>query len=103
MSRRNIVKIPLSNASYKPVSKRQYSGYGIGAVLLDGGLGGQSSYASPEAYTNATGIDPFTHTRTTKGTKGEGLADKIANSLSKLNIDKKTGVPKKKNITMSFN
>ena len=104
MSRRNIIKIPLSNTSYKAISKNSniYSGSGIGTVLLDGGLGGQSSYASPEAYTNATGIDPFTHTRATKGTKGEGLADKIANSLSKLNIDKKTGVPKKKNITMSF-
>jgi len=103
MSRRNIVKIPLSNASYKPLSKGQYSGKGIGSVLLDGGMGGQSSYASPEAYTDATGIDPFTHKReTTKSTKGEGLADKIAHRLSNLNIDKKTGVPKKKNITMSF-
>jgi hypothetical protein len=32
-------------------------GKGIGAVLLDGGMGGQSSYSSVDDYERTTGID----------------------------------------------
>lgn len=103
MSRRNIVKIPLSNASYHPLHKHQYSGKGVGAVLLDGGLGGQSSYSSPEAYLKSTGIDLYTHRRVSpKPATGEGLADKIGHRLSSLQIEKKPMTPKRKNITLSF-
>ena len=32
-------------------------GKGVGAVLLDGGMGGQSSYSSVDDYERTTGID----------------------------------------------
>jgi hypothetical protein len=35
-------------------------GKGAGSVLLDGGLGGQSSYSSIDEYINATGRNPNT-------------------------------------------
>jgi len=46
-------------AIYKP----QMKGTGIGSVLLDGGLGGQNSYASLEDYKHTIhgkGLDTFT-------------------------------------------
>ena len=52
-------------------------GKGIGSVLLDGGMGGQSSYSSIDNYIHATGRDPRV--------KGRGLG-KIASKLSSLNI-----------------
>jgi hypothetical protein len=58
--------------------------YGMGgSFLLDGGMGGQSSYPSLEAYTATTG-------RVIK--KGGGL-EKLSGKLSQLNIK-----PKKHNI-----
>lgn len=69
-------------------------GLGVGSVLLDGGFGSQSSYSSPEDYKRTTGRDLYTN----EVSRGKGLADKISDRLSKLNIDK----PKKKNITMNF-
>ena len=79
-------------------------GCGIGGVLLDGGIGGQSSYPSVESYMETTGRNPFTNTidrpQKIQLTSGSGLADKIASKLSKLNLDKPK--KKKKNITMSF-
>ena len=68
-------------------------GAGVGSFLLDGGRGGQNSYHSIEDYENTTGIN-------INVPKGRGLADKISDRLSKINIDKK--MPKKKNITMNF-
>ena len=58
-------------------------GKGTGSFLLDGGMGGQSSYPSVEAYTATTG-------RVIK--KGGGL-EKLTPQLSKLTIK-----PKKHNI-----
>ena len=71
---------------------RNLIGSGIGGVLLDGGLGGQSSYASPQAYTHATG----------RKIDGSGLSDKISNTLKNLNISKPIGKPKRKNIVLSL-
>lgn len=99
--RHNIVKIPHSNASMKPLN-RHLNGGGYGSVLLDGGLGGQSSYYSTEDYESTTGRKLFTEKPKSKG--GE-LADRIAPKLSKLSIENKTsksGKPLKKNITMAF-
>jgi len=86
-------------------SKLRPMGEGIGSVLLDGGIGGQSSYYSIEDYMNTTGRNPYNNTinrnQKMQQTSGTGLADKIASKLSKLSLDK-TKKPKKKNITMSF-
>jgi hypothetical protein len=71
---------------------RNLIGSGIGGVLLDHGLGGQSSYASPQAYTQATG----------RKIDGSGLSDKISNTLKNLNISKPQGKVKRKNITLSL-
>lgn len=58
-------------------------GKGTGSFLLDGGMGGQSSYPSVEAYTATTG-------RVIK--KGGGL-EKLSAKLSNLTVK-----PKKHNI-----
>ena len=71
---------------------RNLIGSGIGGVLLDHGMGGQSSYASPQAYTHATG----------RKIDGSGLSDKISNTLKNLNISKPQGKVKRKNITLSL-
>ena len=71
---------------------RNLIGSGIGGVLLDRGLGGQSSYIDEEAYTQTTG----------RKIDGSGLSDKISNRLKNLNISKPNGKPKRKNITLSI-
>lgn len=81
-------KIPINSLN------RRVLGQGVGTVLLDGGLGGQSSYSSIEEYERTTGRN------LPNPTSGRGLADKISDRLSKLNINK--DMPKKKNITMNF-
>lgn len=66
------------------------------SFLLDGGLGGQSSYR---------GIDDYMEITNRKGTiapRGEGLADKITSKLQKLNIAPPTKQPKRKNISLSI-
>jgi hypothetical protein len=65
------------------LGKKGLYGMGTGSFLLDGGMGGQSSYPSLEAYTATTG-------RVIK--KGGGL-EKLSGKLSQLNIK-----PKKHNI-----
>ena len=77
--------------------KRSMVGSGYGAVLLDGGMGGQSSYFGIDNYIKTTGRDP----RSTIKTQGSGLADKIASKLSKLSIAP-ISKPKMKNITLSI-
>jgi len=62
---------------------RRLLGKGNGSFLLDGGMGGQSSYPSVSAYTQATG-------RVIR--KGGGL-EQLSSKLSNLNIK-----PKKHNI-----
>lgn len=72
---------------------RGMKGGGAGAVLLDGGQGGQSSYSSVEEYTATTGRNPMT------APKGLGLANSTA--LQSLVIKKPTG-KKPKNINFSL-
>jgi hypothetical protein len=81
-------------------------GGGAPSFLLDGGIGGQSSYYSLDNYIETTGRDPYNNKMMRPQTipalkSGTGLADKIASKLSKLSLDKPKKA-KKKNIVMSF-
>ena len=67
-------------------------GLGIGAVLLDGGMGGQSSYASLDRYTEATGMSPLV-----REVKGQGL-ERLSSKISGLSILP----PKKKSQNIKF-
>jgi len=91
MLRTTHIHIPFSNAKIRSLTKRVH-GQGIGAVLLDGGMGGQSSYHSMEHMMETTNRSKI---------RGTGLADKLADKLSKLKLEK-PDKPKRKNITMSF-
>jgi hypothetical protein len=82
------VVFPNSNAKMKTLT-RTFNGGGYGTVLLDGGIGGQSSYHNIDDYIATTGRNP---------TSGNGLADKVGSKLQGLNINK----PKRKNITLSY-
>ena len=93
----NHIVFPYSNAKMKTIT-RTFGGGGYGTVLLDGGLGGQSSYYGVDNYIQTTGRDP----RSNKPSQGNGLADRISNKLSKLNISPPSSKPKMKNITLSI-
>jgi len=82
------IMIPSSNISMNSTS-RCINGNGIGGILLDGGLGGQSSY---------NGIDDYLQTTNRDNVKGNGLSDRINNKLQNLNINK----PRRKNISLSM-
>lgn len=102
------VMFPHSNAKIRSLNRHSKNGgtlgCGIGGVLLDGGIGGQSSYYSVDNYMDTTGRNPMTGSinrpQQIQLKSGSGLADKIAEKLSKLKLDKPK--KKKKNITMSF-
>ena len=108
MSTTRHIILPHSNAKMRSITRYSKNGgtvgCGIGSVLLDGGIGGQSSYPSIEAYMETTGRNPYTGSidrpQKIQLASGQGLADKIASKLTKLNIEKPK--KKKKNITMSF-
>lgn len=70
-------------------------GMGVGAVILDGGIGGQSSYPG--------GIDEYNQTvnKMKKIQRGEGLG-KLSAKLSGLNIKPPTSGPKRKPIAFSI-
>jgi hypothetical protein len=65
-------------------------GRGIGAVLLDGGLGGQSSYYSVDDYVATTNASPIV------STSGQGLKglEKIRTKMENLVIKPSTRKPK---------
>ena len=102
------IMFPHSNAKIRALNRLSKNGgtlgCGIGGVLLDGGIGGQSSYPSVESYITTTGRNPMTNSidrpQKIQLTSGSGLADKIASKLSKLTLDRPK--KKKKNIVMSF-
>ena len=91
MLRTTHIHIPFSNAKMRALTKRVH-GQGVGAVLLDGGIGGQSSYMS---------LDHMNETVNRPKVRGSGLADKLADKLNKLKLEK-SDKPKRKNITMTF-
>ena len=96
LHRTNHIVFPHSNAKMKTLT-RSFNGAGYGSVLLDGGIGGQSSYYGIDNYIETTGRDPITNTKV----RGNGLADRISSKLSKLNISPPSK-PKMKNITLSL-
>ncbi len=95
--RTNHIMLPSSNARMRTLT-RSFNGGGYGTVLLDGGIGGQSSYYGIDNYIQTTGRDP----RTTTKAQGNGLADRISSKLSKLHIAPPSTKPKLKNITISI-
>ena len=90
------IHLPHTNAKLHAISRRVVGG-GYGTVLLDGGIGGQSSYRSPADYERTTKVK----LGDVKQTSGMGLADRIGDKLSGLKIAK-SGKPKRKNIVMSI-
>ena len=73
------------------VYKPEVKGAGIGSVLLDGGVGGQSSYSSVQDYKKTT----------SKGRGLEGLGSSaLGEKLSKLVIKQP---PSKKQESIKFN
>jgi len=95
--------LPFTNAKFKTLTSNVV-GKGIGGVLLDNGIGGQSSYNSIEDYELITGRNPYNgvvERKQSKLTTGKGLSDRISQKLSKLNIEPKK-TTKRKNITIDF-
>lgn len=90
------IMFPNSNAKMRTLT-RTFNGGGYGTVLLDGGLGGQSSYYGIDNYIETTGRNLGG-----KQSVGSGLDDKIRSKLSKLNITPPSSKPKMKNITLSI-
>jgi len=68
------------------------AGRGAGGVLLDGGQGRQSSYASMEDYTRTTGVNPLV-----RQVKGGGL-EKLSEKISGLSLQ----APKKRRQNIKF-
>jgi len=102
--------LPQSHAKLRSMNRHcataRIHGTGAPTFLLDGGIGGQSSYQSLDDYMNITNRDPYNNKISRPQSipalkSGSGLADKIASKLSKLSLDK-PNKPKKKNIVMSF-
>lgn len=95
--RTNHIVFPNSNAKMRSLTRSfNGGGYGggIGAVLLDGGMGGQSSYRDIDDY--------YETVKKPIQSKGKGLDDKISSKLRNLNITPPTSKPKMKNITLSI-
>ena len=81
----------VSRLGGKPL-QNEMLGKGVGAVLLDGGMGRTSSYASLDRYNEATGISPLV-----RAVKGQGL-EKLSGKISGLSISQ----PKKKTQNIKF-
>lgn len=67
------VYIPSCGASMTARQTRGKCGCGVGAVLLDGGMGGRSSagsYSSVSDYASTTGVNPYSGRKS-----GMGLAN----------------------------
>ena len=82
--------------SFKPGKMRPIlRGRGVGTVLLDGGLGGQSSYDSVDDYVATTG-------RTIGGSGVSSSLAKIGGKISNLVIKKESKKPPRQNINFSI-
>ena len=89
----NKAYIPAVQAAIKVFNKTHYKGKGVGAVLLDGGMGGQSSYASLDDYINTTGINPLSEK------KGLGLAS-MSPKIKSLMVKSRAVKPKNINFNL---
>lgn len=90
MNRNNKFYLPRMN---KTITRR---GRGIGSVILDGGMGGQSSYESIDDYVNTANVSPSI---SSYGSGLKGL-EKIRNKMENLVI--KPSSRKIKNIKFSL-
>lgn len=70
-------------------------GRGVGTVLLDGGMGGQSSYDSIDDYVATTG-------RTIGGSGVASSLAKVGGKISNLVIKKESKKPPRQNINFSI-
>ena len=98
------IMFPHSSAKLRSINRASIRpmihGSGAPSFLLDGGIGGQSSYSSIEDYMNTTGRNPYNNVINRSQSipamkSGSGLADKIAHKLSKLSLDKPKKIKKK--------
>lgn len=71
MSRVYVPSIGMSCKSHHTKGKIQ--GRGIGSVLLDGGIGGQSTYSSIDDYMATTGRNPFSKAEAAESISGAGM------------------------------
>lgn len=91
MNRSNKIFIPRMNKTIVSRHTRgSKEGRGIGAVIMDGGLGGQSSYSSIDNYLATTNASPNV------SAFGNGLKglEKIRNKMENLVIKPSTRKPK---------
>lgn len=97
------VVLPSCGASMNLNKNKRFSGSGIGAVLLDGGIGGQSSYSSLDDYINTTGVNPLAQNISKQiDTTGRGLKS-MNQQLEKLLIKSNKGrTNKEKNINFNL-
>lgn len=96
MNRTHKFYLPGKGAGFSTLHKKIH-GKGVGAVLLDNGIGGQSSYPG--------GIDEYLKTTNTslKKVKGSGVGlDKLTAKLTSLNIKPPDRGIKKKPISFSI-
>jgi len=59
MARKVFYSGVMNGCGIKTSHTRGMRGMGMGSVLLDGGLGGQSSYESVDEYISTTGRNPY--------------------------------------------
>ena len=99
MKKPSIIRTPFLGVSKRPSihTRGRMSGKGIGNVLLDGGVGGQSSYGSKEDFIETTNWTPMSRNKM----RGMGLSNKVGQKLAELNIQKPLS-KKKKNIQFSM-
>lgn len=91
--------MPMNGGSIKLITRKHIlKGEGMGSVILDGGMGGQSSYHSIDDYINTTGINPELGLAKT----GRGLESMNKKLESLLVKSKKLNPKKEKNINFNL-
>ena len=83
-----------TNGMSRPIS---FSGKGVGSFLLDGGMGGQSSYSSIDDY-----VSTVERPRPVKGGAISSSLAKIGGKLSDMMIKPEMGKSRRKNINFSL-
>jgi hypothetical protein len=87
-----------SGGAIHTLTRKHINGRGYGSVLLDGGMGGQSSYSNIEDYINTTGVNPYKETNSL----GRGLKNMNAKIESLFVKSKKHNPKKDKNINFNI-
>lgn len=94
--RTGLVYIPNLAVGIKSHQTRgKMKGKGAGSVLLDGGLGGQSSYSSIDEYISTTGRNP--------NAMGSGMGKPLAFRRDEMNSKIKSMMVKPKVKNIKFN